>query len=249
MPLWYPVQFVRLGAETPFGVMLDVIDRSSGVLCLAWAIHGLKKPAVKPEVCKALRLHPELGIDELELIPGGLHQVCSRFWAYANPVDACGDGACSIRLDSDHEASRVQGIHDGTIQLEGRLASRANHIAVRIPAGPSGFYHRCDILSGCILATIFAIRAYEVGVTELANRSVAILFTPRPEVTSGEATKDGSTSRVCTLALKRVENFFDGVGHGDVSCFYFVFLHAGGNPERQHVPCVHPRPVTCRKFL
>jgi hypothetical protein len=94
---------------------------------------------------------------------------------------------------------------------------------VRIPAGPRGFNHRCDILSGCVLAAIFAIRAHKVGVTKLANGFMAVLFTPRPEIAPCEATEDCRTSRVRAFALERIEDFFDGVCHGAVCISIFFF--------------------------
>jgi hypothetical protein len=52
---------------------------------------------------------------------------------------------------------------------------------------------------------------------------MAVLFAPRPEIAPGEATEDCRTSRVRTFALERIEDFFDGVGHGDgcISIFFF----------------------------
>jgi ATP-binding protein involved in chromosome partitioning len=56
-----------------------------------------------------------------------------------------------------------------------------------------------------------AVHAHEVGVAEGADRRGAVLFTARPQIATGKATKHGRAASLCSFTLQGIENFFDAV--------------------------------------
>ena len=68
-------------------------------------------------------------------------------------------------------------------------------------------------LGGRVLAAAQPVRAPEIGVTEPAGGGGAVLLPARPEVAPAEAQEDGGGAGVGALALKRGQDFFDGVAH------------------------------------
>jgi hypothetical protein len=61
-----------------------------------------------------------------------------------------------------------------------------------------------------------AIGADEIGIAEAASRRGTIFFAAGPEIAAGKAAENGGTPSLPPLALQRVENFFDGIGHEGV---------------------------------
>ena len=55
--------------------------------------------------------------------------------------------------------------------------------------------------------------ADEIGVAELTNRARAIFLSARPEIAAAESTEDRGAPSLRALALQRVEDLFDRVGH------------------------------------
>ena len=73
-----------------------------------------------------------------------------------------------------------------------------------------GARQRCRIGE---LAAARPIGADKIGVAELADRVGAILFQPAPQIAAGKAQEHRGAAGLRALALQRVEDFLDRVGH------------------------------------
>ena len=126
-------------------------------------------------------------------------------------------GGCerAVGLDRDLEARLVQGLDEGGIHLQERLPAGAHdeRRAAAVGARPLPGHGRRQLAGGAELAAAVAVGAHEFGVAERADRRGAILLVPAPEIAACEAAEDGRPPGVRSLALQRVEDLLDGVGH------------------------------------
>lgn len=104
-----PEYFMRLQAETPFGMVQAVCQGGPGRPFAIRSVHGLEKEMTKAEVAELFGICSSLGENQLELIPGPLHQWSARFRTYANPIDSLGSHLGSIGLDRNLKPGGVKG--------------------------------------------------------------------------------------------------------------------------------------------
>ena len=126
-------ELVGLNAQPPPGVRETVLDGKAGVLRDARPIHRLKKPVLEVEIVEAFRLGFWLclRIDELQLLPGPRDERSPGFRADAQVVDAWRHLLGPVGLDCYLEPGLVQGIDQWRIELQERLAARADDVAPR----------------------------------------------------------------------------------------------------------------------
>ena len=104
------------------------------------AIHGLQKhmleiqPFICVEVLSVLRDH------DLQLVATRDNQLRAHLRAHAHPVDALGHSDGAVGLDRDLEAACVQRVDQGRVELQQRLATRADNerLAALGVGGPFG---------------------------------------------------------------------------------------------------------------
>ena len=218
-----PQQFVCLKAEPPLRVGEAIGQRGLGVPTShagVGVVHRLKKERVERKVDKSVRLRVGLllGEDKLQLMPLPYNKTGIRLWTHADVVDASGSGKCSVRFDGHRETARVERVDAIGVELQQRLAARADHERLSASRsasndrGPAGEYGISQFRGRRKLSTV-RTSAHEVGIAEPADRSVAILFPSRPEVAPAETAENRGATGVLALALKSVENFLDDVRH------------------------------------
>ena len=59
----------------------------------------------------------------------------------------------------------------------------------------------------------WTVGAYKIGIAELAHGILPVALKPRPEIAAGETEENGRASGLRALALERVVQLFDGIGH------------------------------------
>jgi hypothetical protein len=140
-------------------------------------------------------------------------------------------GAGAVGFDGDLEAVLVERGDEIFVELEERLAAGANHVLPGVPvaetgltvgplaricargaARPASIDRRRKLLRGRESAAVRSC-ANEIGVAEPADRPRAIFLSARPQVAPRETAEDCRASCLRALALQRVKNFLDRVGH------------------------------------
>ena len=141
-------------------------------------------------------VEPALGLTQIQSMPCGGSSVPLVSTAISKP-------AC---VERDHEL----GVH-----LQERLAAGADDEtrAAAVGARPPRRDRSRELVGRPELAATVAVGTDELGVAERAHRRGAVLLVPGPEVAAREAAEHGRPARVGSLALQRVEDLLDGVGH------------------------------------
>ena len=202
---------VGLNAQPPARVRHTVVDGKSRVLVDARPIHRLEKKMIELELLEFLGRRAPLRVDELELVARLLNQTRTGFRTDADPVYGSWRVSRAIRLDCHTEPTLVEAVNQRLIELQQRLAAGADDkalvIAVAAPRAGNGVG---EILSRRESSTV-GTRPHEVRIAELTDRARTILFATAPEITTGEAAEHRRAACVRSLALKRIEDFLDGV--------------------------------------
>jgi hypothetical protein len=107
----------------------------------------------------------------------------------------------------------MEGFHKRLVQLQHGLPTRDDNEPPLVARPPHALNVRCKIFGARKLASTLAIRSDEVRIAEAALRQGAILFSPRPEVATGEAQEHRAAAGLNALPLERQEAFLDGIGH------------------------------------
>ncbi len=191
-------------------------DRARDVGVELGAVHRLQEEVLEVGVGEALRRGVRLRVDELELVAAQQHGGRARLGADADPVDAVGRLERAVRLDGDLEARLVQRADERRRPSAGAARRRCRRRAAcrgRRRLGHCAATASASSCGGVELAAAVAVGADEVGVAERADGRGAVLLVPRPEVAAGEAAEHGRPPGVGPLALQRVEDLLDGVGH------------------------------------
>lgn len=223
---------MRLEAETPEGILHAVRERSTRIDVQVRPVHRLQEEVVECEVDERLRRCARLRVHQFEFVSLKLHQGRSGLGAYADPVDASGDLQRSVRFHCDFESVPVQCLDEGGIQLQKRLPSRADDEgATRTSSGPVTPSGLCEKRCGFELPTSRTIGSDEVCVAKPAYGRRPIRLSAGPQVTPGKPEKDGGASRMCTLSLERIEDFFDRVRHDGSQT---VAAGPGSQPRPKH---------------
>src|SRR5436190_1427663 len=183
------------------------------------SVYRLERKMIKRQRFEALRLR--LGFDlwvyELQLIPVDQPQRRVRLGAHTDPVDSPGCELGPVRLDRDLESARVEGVYQGVIELEQRLAAGADDERRSMGADrPDRGYAVCQRVRVGELSTVRP-DTDEVRVAEGAHGAMAIVLAARPQVAPAEAAEHRGSAAVKAFALKRVEDFLDDVGHPKAS--------------------------------
>src|SRR5207302_9719663 len=99
---------------------------------------------------------------ELELLARPNAKLRPRFRAHADPVEAGGRLDRAVRLDRDGKAALVQGIEQGTVGLQQRLATGEHDESMLASAAP--FLHDClgKLGRGRVRAAARAVGADEI---------------------------------------------------------------------------------------
>ncbi|ABA49515.1 hypothetical protein BURPS1710b_0356 [Burkholderia pseudomallei 1710b] len=204
---------VRLHRQPPPRMTLAPIDREPGVELARRAVHRLHEEMLEVELRVIGKALVVLRHHHLQFVALRDDERRIRLRAHADPVDRFEHGQRAVRLDRDREARRVQRVDERLIELQHRLAARADDEAIRLARRPERRDPRRERSGILELAAVLAVGADEVGIAEAAHRAVAVRFAPRPEVAAGEPAEHGRTAGVRALALQRIENFLDRVRH------------------------------------
>lgn len=206
---------MRLQAQAPLRMRHAVCDCEFGICGAAGAIHGLQEEVIEVQRQKLAWVERGLRIDELKFVSAALNQRSAGLGAYADPIQSLWSGDGSIGLDRDLETADVQCFNKDWVELKQGLSTRADDERLPLARVLRPFLRdgRRESFRGIKFAASCSIYADKISIAELTNRSGAIGFPARPEVASCEAAEDRSAAGLRTLALQRVENFFDGVAH------------------------------------
>ena len=201
-----------LQAQLPLRVGQAVLHGETGILLALRPVHRLKQPAGEIEFLEQLWGCLLLREDEFEFVAAGEFQWCARLWADANPIQPRGSILGAIGLDSYLEPSLMEGLDGGLVKLQEWFATGADNERARKPVVrtmPRGSHRRSQFLSGGKSSATWTVRAYEVGVAELADCASAVFLPASPQVATGESTEHRGPSGMRTLTLEGVKDFFD----------------------------------------
>src|SRR4051794_14077194 len=137
---------------------------------------------IEAQIRESLRRRAGLRVDELELMPPGDLQCGAGLGADADPVETLRrlDGA--VGLDRNLEASGVQGLDEGPVDLQERLATRQHDepaVDGTLPDVRDGGGERLGV---GVAAALGSIEADKIRVAELACGVGAVFFAPGPEI-------------------------------------------------------------------
>ncbi len=108
----------------------------------------------------------------------------------------------------------MQCIDQFRIELKQRLPACANHHAIVVTRlRPSPRYRFGKLGRTPEVTATYTIGAHEIGVAELADRSMPVTLSPSPEVATRESAEYCRPTGVSAFSLQGVENFFNYVGH------------------------------------
>ncbi len=143
---------MHLKTQFPNRVFQAILQGDPGIQLPLGAIHRLKKKVAVVEMEECLGIHAVLGIDKFQFISTRHSQVRIRLRADAHPVNARRQGQCSIRLDCDLDAARMERLYERGVKLQQRLPSRADNKRRRPSGtpGPTREYGFDDLIRGSI---------------------------------------------------------------------------------------------------
>ena len=206
---------MRLQAEAPLGMGKTVGQRQAGVLVQAGTVHGLQVEMREVQMREFIGRRTVLRVDELELLPAFLDQRRPGLGTDADPVDPRRGRQGTIGLDRDFEPGAVQSIDQRPVELQERLAARADHERerragrrLRVPDRPHPVSQGRGIAES---ATTRPVRPDEIGITEPADCHCPVARQPGPQIAPGKATEHGGPARIRPFALERVVDFLDFV--------------------------------------
>src|SRR5262249_30998495 len=119
-----------------------------------------------------------------------------------------------IGLDPDLEAFSVQGVDQVAVELQQRLPAGADDIgSARGSARPLPGHRVRKSAGGGEFPAPRTIGADKIRIAEIAGGARAILFASAPQIASGEAQEHRGAPGSRSLALERVIDFLDLIGH------------------------------------
>jgi N-glycosylase/DNA lyase len=198
-------------------MLQTVADSGVSVDVRVRAVHRLHDEAREVETHQGVEVETILRKHYFQFVTAALEELGPGFGRDAHPVNANRHGVCAVRLDGDGKAHGVEGVDELGVELQGRLAARADQPR-SVPRGRTSTRPACgrsvrQRLRRVVSAAAGTIDADEVGVAERAGRRCAVGAAPVPEVAAGEATEHRGSSRVRALALEREEELLDRVSH------------------------------------
>ncbi len=123
----------------------------------------------------------------------------------------------AVCFDGDVETVLVDRVDQRRIELQQWLAAGEDHKAPRRVTRPSLRDGAREFACAFEAAAAGPIGADEIGIAELADGGGAVLFAAGPQIAAGETAEHGGAAGLGALALQRLEDFFDGVGHVPLS--------------------------------
>ena len=114
----------------------------------------------------------------------------------------------------------------GVVQLQQRLAAGADDIGLPPRLRPLRRTARASAARIRELAAAGPVGADEIGVAEFAHRLRAVPLQPAPQIAAGKAQEHRGPAGVRALALQRVIDFLDPVGHAAVPIYFAIALRA-----------------------
>jgi hypothetical protein len=164
-------------------------------------IHRLNREMLEGEMFELLRCQPVLRHDELQLV--AVHKLQRRpgLRADADPIETGRRFHRAVGLDGDGEPALVKRVDQRRVDLQERLAARADDEAPFAFLGPE----RRDCLgergSAAVLAAAAAVRTDEIGVAELAGRRGAVFLAAGPEIAAREAAEHRRATALRSFTL------------------------------------------------
>src|SRR5260364_134268 len=107
----------------------------------------------------------------------------------------------------------MQRVDQCIVELQHRLAARADDKAPRFVWWPWRGDHRCERVGRSVFTAVLTVKPDEIRITEAAHRARAIFLAARPYVAPRKSAKYRRAARIRSFALQRVENLLDRVCH------------------------------------
>src|SRR5262245_5019112 len=155
---------------------------ANGVVCVPreiYAVHRLQEEMIEVEVLVLLRFTTLLGIHEFEFVPGTESEFRTGLRADTYPVKTLGSRLRAVGLDGNRETDEVECRHRFSVELEQRLAARANE--KRVNTRLRRLWQRSGYRSSKVVRSAEAgsprpVRSDKVSVAEAADRTSTVLL-------------------------------------------------------------------------
>src|SRR6266567_5082919 len=118
---------MSLQAQPPIWMVKTIPDRHLSMSGTVETVHRLKKEMLERKMLELRRRRSRLRIHQLQFIPALLHQFRPALGAHADPVDPRRGFHRAVGLNRDLESLGMQGGNKARVELQQRLAARANH--------------------------------------------------------------------------------------------------------------------------
>lgn len=211
-----PDQLVGLQGQAPDGILQANPHRFPDVFRVAdriGIVHGLQEEIVEGEAGEFGEVE-FLRPNQFQFLSGLLDPARSRFGAHADPVHSTGDLAGAVGFQGDVEASGVQGVDQGGVQLQGGFAAGDDHAGGSRCAAPEVGHGVGEGVGRFVFASVVAVGGYEIRVAEAAGGGLSGFFLAVPQVATGKAQEDRRPAGAGAFSLQGREDLLDPVGHG-----------------------------------
>src|SRR5450830_216875 len=216
MLLRYLQQLVRLNAQLPLRIVLNLFNCQPRVTCSLEPIHRLQQEMLKVQLFIVGQHLCLLRNDDFKLITFDDLQFGAHLGTHANPVDTGRNRNRAIGLDGNLKADRMHAGNQSLIQLQQRFTAGKHHIFTGcIRSRPQAVDRLRHLIAGLELTAALTVGADKVSIAKLANRRAAVFFASAPEIATRKATKHRRTTGMRALALQGIENFFNAVSHNE----------------------------------
>ncbi len=212
---------MRLHAESPTRIFETIRECQFHISRLFGTVHRLDKEVLKIKSLKICGVQNLLWKYELEFVTRMNCEFGTCFGTAAEPVDTAWWLQCSIRFNGHFKALLMKCVDGVLVELQEGFTAGANHewaLIIGLTDRPA----TCDCLRklkrGTKVTSAGAIDSDEIRVAETANGGVAIDLATGPQIATAETAKHGRASGLDTFTLKRVDDFFDRVGHSAILC-------------------------------
>src|SRR5260363_148761 len=161
---------------------LAPVNRQPGIDVARRTVHRLHKKMCEIERLILSQALVVLRNHDFELIALRDNQLSVRFWADANPINAWQYGQRAVGFKRDCKTRAMQRVDQCIVELQHRLAARADDKAPRFVWWPQRGDHRCERVGRSVFTAVLTVKPDEIRITEAAHRARAIFLAARPYV-------------------------------------------------------------------
>lgn len=197
-----------LNAKSPARMSQAILNGCLRIGDLVRPVHGLQPELVEWQVFQVGGVDAGLRKNQLELLSLSHDPVRPHLGAGTEPVDTGRRVHRSVGFHRDLEATSVDGVDQGCIELEQWLAAGKHHEAKPLLFTPYRLDTIGQKIGGLVFAAQCSVGSYKVRIAKLTLSGTAILLASRPEIAARKSTKYSRPASLPPFALQGQEYFF-----------------------------------------